>query len=110
MKWTCKICKFGTPKKTDLLKHYRLRHGHDEYLPGLYWDCYCSFKTWGSLRTHVSRNHETRKETMLTEVFSFKCPCCFLSTISTEREYFEHITRHLKKQETVSCVFENCSF
>ena len=25
-------------------------------------------------------------------------------------EYFEHIGRHLKKQETVTCVFENCHF
>jgi hypothetical protein len=44
------------------------------------------------------------------DILSFKCPCCPLSTISTERQYFEHIGRHLKKQETVDCVFENCHF
>ncbi|CAI5648883.1 unnamed protein product [Oreochromis niloticus] len=111
MKWICKICKFETPRKTDLLKHYRLRHGHGgEFHPCLYWECYGSFKTWGSLRTHLSRTHSTRESVTLSTVLSFKCPCCSLNTISTEREYFEHIGRHLKKQETVSCVFENCPF
>ncbi|XP_041949691.1 uncharacterized protein LOC121709989 isoform X3 [Alosa sapidissima] len=111
MNWICKICKFETPRKTDLLKHYRLRHGHGgEFLPCLYWECCCSFKTWGSLRTHLSRNHSTRALVTRSEILSFKCPCCSLNSISTERGYFEHISHHLKKQETVPCVFENCSF
>lgn len=33
-----------------------------------------------------------------------------MGTFSTEKEYFEHLRQHLKKQETVSCVFKNCSF
>lgn len=45
MNWCCKICKFETPRKTELLKHYRLRHVHSgQFLPCLYWECYCSSK------------------------------------------------------------------
>lgn len=111
MKWNCKKCKFETPRRTDLLKHYRLRHGHcGEFLPCLYWECYCSFKTWGNLQTHLSRSHSSRESAIQKGILSLKCPCCTLSTISTESEYFQHINHHLKKQETVTCVFENCHF
>ena len=96
MNWICKICKFEKPRKTDLLKHYRLRHGRNgEVFPCLYWECYCSFKTWGSLRTHLSRHHSTRATVTQSEILSFKCPCCSLNTISTERAYFEHKNRKL---------------
>ena len=54
--------------------------------------------------------HSTRDTVTLSTVLSFKCPCCPLNTISTAREYFEHIGCHLKKQETFCCVFENCPF
>ncbi len=32
------------------------------------------------------------------------------SNIESEREYFSHIHNHLKSSETVSCMFEHCSF
>lgn len=84
-------------------------HG-GQFLPCLHWECYCSFKTWASLKSHMTRSHTSYKTTQVNDVLSFKCPCCTLSTITTEREYFEHIGRHLKKHETVTCVFENCHF
>lgn len=111
MNLACKICKFETPRKTDLLKQYRLRHGlGGESLPCLYWECYCSFETWGSLQTHFTRSHSTHETVTHTEALSFKCPCCSFNNISTEREDYEHIGHHLKKQGTVCCVFKNCHF
>lgn len=107
MNWVCKICKFETPRKKDLLKHFRLRHNHESCLPCLHWECYCSFKTWGGLKTHLSRFHSTNK---IEPNVSFLCPCCSIKSFSSEREYFHHIGRHLKKHETVCCVFENCHF
>lgn len=69
-----------------LLKHYRLCHGHGgQPLPCLYQDCFCSLKTWGSLRSHLKKS------------FSGKI-------------FFEHLGQHLKKHETVICVFKNCNF
>lgn len=95
--WICKISKFEMARKKYFLKHYRLRHGHGgEYLPCLYWEWCCSFKTWDSLWTHLSRSYSTHATVTHTELLSFKCPCCSLNTISTEREYFKHIGHHLK--------------
>ena len=107
MKWACEICRFETPRKTDLLKHYRLRHGHGgESLPCLYWEC-CCLKHGAACEPTC---HSIRDTVTLSTVLSFKCSCCPLNTISTAREYFEHIGHHLKKQETMCCVFENCPF
>lgn len=59
MHWTCKICKFETSRRNELLKHYRLKHSHGGlFMPCLYWDCYCSFEhmlligTENTLLTH----------------------------------------------------------
>lgn len=109
----CKICKFETKTQIALLKHYRLYHGHGgQPVPCLYQDCFCSFRTWGSLRSHLSRHHSkgTQERFRSAESISFTCPCCNAKTISTERELFEHLGRHLKKHETVICVFQNCNF
>lgn len=109
----CKMCKFETKTQIALLKHYRLYHGHGgQPLPCLYQDCFCSFRTWGSLRSHLSRHHSkgTQERFRSAESISFTCPCCNAKTISTERELFEHLGRHLKKHETVICIFQNCNF
>lgn len=45
-----------------------------------------------------------------SEILSFCCQFCNEGTFSTEKEYFEHLRQHLKKQETVTCVFKNCNF
>ena len=45
-----------------------------------------------------------------SETLSFLCHCCNAGTFSNEKDYFEHLRQHLKKQETVTCVFKNCHF
>lgn len=111
MDWPCKICKFATSTKEELMKHYRLRHIPSvQPLPCPYLDCFCSFKSWGSLKSHISRKHSTHSTVRTSEILSFCCQFCNVGTFSTEKEYFEHLRQHLKKQETVSCVFKNCSF
>lgn len=108
----CKLCRFETSTQTGLLRHYRLRHGHGgELLPCIHQHCFCSFKTWGSLRSHLSRNHSHKvQESVRSETLSFTCQCCSTSAISSERELFVHLSHHLKKYETVVCVFKNCDF
>ncbi|KAM9451464.1 uncharacterized protein Hap1MRO34_021776 isoform 1-T1 [Clarias gariepinus] len=110
MNWTCKMCNLETPRKNELLKHYR--HGHGGVLmPCPYWECYCSFKTWSSLRTYLSRSHSSSDTVTGSEVLAFKCLCCSLCTFSTQTEYLKHLSYHLKKKkETVACVFKNCHF
>ena len=111
MGFECKLCKFETSTQTGLLRHYRLRYVRGERLPCIHQDCFCSFKTWGSLRSHPSRQHSHEaQQSVRSETISFTCQCCSTSAISTERELFEHLGRYLKKFESVVCVFKNCNF
>lgn len=41
---------------------------------------------------------------------TFKCELCECSELCTEKDFFLHIGRHLKSNETVSCVFHSCPF
>lgn len=103
----CKICAFVAPETNALWRHYRLRHNHSKFLPCLYADCPCSFKTWNTLKSHLSRKHSAKKST--SEVISFHCELCS-SCFSTQKDYFQHLGVHLKKNETVHCVFKECDF
>jgi len=92
-----------------LSKHYRLRHIRgQQLLPCPYMDCFCLFKSWGSLKSHISRKHSTHSKVRTSEILC--CQVCNVGTFSTEKEYFEHLRQYLKKQETVICVFKNCKF
>lgn len=92
MDWPCKICKFATSTKEELMKHYRLRHIPSvQPLPCPYLDCFCSFKSWGSLKSHRSRKHSTHSTMRTSEILSFCCQFCNVGTFSTEKEYFEHL-------------------
>ncbi len=109
--WLCKICNFTTSKWLDLLKQNRLQHGHfgwNQSILCLHSDCPHTFRTWGALRTHLSRYHpQTIKP---GQFLSFTClvrdSCC----LDTERQYYEHLGGHLRKFETVPCVFKGCTY
>lgn len=110
MRWLCKNCDFSSPKRLELLKHYRLKHLHQgRSLPCLYSDCPCLFKGLGALRTHLCRDHAQAQE-HLGQTISFSCLVCNSSSFHTERQYFEHLGTHLKKHETVHCVFKDCEY
>ena len=36
--------------------------------------------------------------------------CCGHNQLATEREYFQHIGEHLKNHETVTWMFQDCSY
>lgn len=107
MGWICKICTFVAPETNAPLRHYRLRHNDSIFLPCLYADCPCSFKTWNTLKSHLSRKQSTNTST--PEVMSFNCELCS-SCFSTEKDYFQHLGVHLRKNQTVHCVFKECDF
>lgn len=111
MNWLCKICHFTTSKRLDLLKHYRLQHGHfgrNQSVPCLHSDCPCNFRTWGAVRIHLPRYYSHTTEP--GQLLSFKCLVCNSHCFHTERHYFEHLGVHLNKFETVSCVFKDCDY
>lgn len=110
MGWQCKLCKFVASSKGELLKHYRLKHGHfgrGNVLPCIHLNCPCSFKTWSALRSHLYRAHNSEDTQSPQNAFKCKiCDSCFQNT----KNYFQHINSHLKRLETIECVFEGCEF
>lgn len=111
--WQCKDCKITVSTRSQLLKHYRLVHGHygrGNRFPCTYSECPCSFKTWNALHSHLSRNHAKENTGLLASVATLNCHVCSCGDIASEREYFSHIHNHLKNSETVPCMFEHCSF
>lgn len=81
---------------------------HGRSIPCLYSTCPCSFKTLRSLRTHLSRYHQSGG-TDSEEILFFQCRICKAQK-SSEKEYFQHLGHHLRSLETVGCVFDGCEF
>ncbi len=56
----------------------------------------------------MSRDHTQTEQSGQVASFSyFVCNSC---SYHTERQYFEHLGVHLKKHETVHCVFKDCNY
>lgn len=112
MRWQCKTCGFRATTRGDLLTHYRLQHRTLETgnsVPCLIHDCPCSFKTLSALRTHLSRYHPEDEARRPEVVVCFSCLICS-SKHPTKKEYFLHLGNHLRRHETVECVFTGCTF
>nr|XP_023651070.1 uncharacterized protein LOC111835233 isoform X1 [Paramormyrops kingsleyae]XP_023651071.1 uncharacterized protein LOC111835233 isoform X1 [Paramormyrops kingsleyae] len=109
--WLCKKCNFTASKRSELLKHYRLKHWHSTRNHSIlcpYSDCPCCFRTYSALYSHLSRDH--RESLDAGQAVSFRCLVCNSVSHHSEKQYFEHLRGHLKKYETVTCVFNNCEF
>lgn len=112
MGWQCKLCTFVASSKGGLIKHYWPKHGHfghGHFLPCIHLNCSCSFKTWGGLRTHLYRAHKSEETENHQDVKAFKCKICD-SCFPNTKDYFQHINSHLKRLETIECVFDGCEF
>lgn len=48
------------------------------------------------------------QSTASNQLGSFTCLVCQSCGFQTEKQYFEHLGSHLRKFETVSCVFQDC--
>ena len=57
---------------------------------------------------HLSTYHP--QATKPGQLLSFTCLVCNSCFFDTERHYFEHLGCHLKKFETVTCVFKGCEY
>lgn len=114
--WTCKYCVFSCDKRGHLLKHYRLKHGsyaRSQPFPCLYQECLCTFKSFNSLKIHLSRFHTISQEQQSVRPFQVKlrCQLCDFLEPCQDTEYFAHLRRrHLKDHQSVQCPFQGCSF
>ena len=109
--WRCKDCDYSCTRRSELLKHYRLDHQHyvrhHPYLC-LYENCPFSCKTWNALKKHLSTNHFSQQSST-EEISHLKCHVCGYSQLSTETDFFHHIGQHLKNNESVPCMYVDCS-
>ena len=109
----CKACTTSALSKSELLNHYKLKHVHfglTSRYPCTYLTCPYSFKTWNALIVHHNRVHSTQVSQKPTALSVFCCHLCACKDLATEITYFSHITTHLKRNESVSCMFLGCDF
>lgn len=112
MQWTCKFCTFVTPKRGQLLKHYRLKHGgftRTSPIPCLYQQCVCTFKSFNALKVHLSRFH-SQLASEKDYVQTFNCQVCEFKEPCTENEFFTHLRNHVKLMQKVQCPYLDCDF
>lgn len=108
----CKDCGAEVSKRSEILKHYKLNHSHfgrGHHIKCLYPKCPCVLKTWNSFLTHLSRNHTSISEHS-DKVATFSCHLCSYQEPGTERDYFLHISHHLKNNERSSCMYIGCDY
>ncbi len=111
--WKCRECAVVESSRSQLLKHYRLKHSHyscSRCYPCPYLTCPVTFKTWNSLCAHLSRVHKTHTSQEQIPLSTFCCPVCACSDLASERDFVLHFNSHLWSNETVQCVFTGCSF
>ncbi len=110
--WKCKDCGVSKAKRSELLKYFKLDHrnfGRRHPYPCVYSDCPCSFKTWSSLKSHVSRRHPQhppQKDALTT----YKCLLCEYKHTPSFKDYFHHIGQHLLLFNALCiCIFTTSS-
>ncbi|XP_073671210.1 uncharacterized protein [Paramisgurnus dabryanus] len=111
--WTCKDCDASFQRRSVLLKHYRLdhkHHGRGHLYPCTYVNCPCRFKTWNALISHLSRGHPSKQQHQAVATVIYTCHVCGCNQLSSDKEYFQHISVHLKNYETINCMFLGCSY
>lgn len=119
MEWKCKFCLFSCEKRAQLLKHYRLKHGgytRTTPIPCLHTDCLCSFKSFNSLRVHLTKSHShqvvygSQTSPCDDTPLIFHCLLCSFEEPCTESIFLSHLRHHLKSHEMVQCPYKNCTF
>lgn len=112
MQWKCRFCTFVFPKRAQLLKHYRLKHGgftRTSPIPCLHQECICTVKSFNALKIHLSRFHSqitSGKE----DVQTFNCQLCKFNDPCSENEFLLHLREHLKLMQKVQCPYLGCEF
>ncbi|KAL2089329.1 hypothetical protein ACEWY4_014017 [Coilia grayii] len=111
--WVCKVCGLSLLSRFELLKHWKLKHGHQVNRfrhPCPYSNCPCTFRLWNSLLRHVYRSHKAQNSLKTSTSSKFCCQLCTTQEFTNEHEYFRHVNEHLRKHESVTCMFKGCEF
>lgn len=76
----------------------------------VYTECPCTFTMWKLLVSQPYKAHSKESTPKSSELSVFRCQLCKYKELSTKRDYFLHISTHLKHHETVPCAFVGCTF
>lgn len=60
--------------------------------------------------SHIYLSHKTQTSSKPSELSTFSCQLCPCPELSNEQAYFSHVNEHLQRNETVSCMFKDCTF
>lgn len=109
--WKGKDCGDCFLRRNEVLKHIRLHHryGRGHAYPCIFEHCPCKCKTWRALIAHLSKFHPA-EQSQRGHFSAFKCHLCNNRQLASETEYFQHIGKHLRNHELVSCMFNGCSY
>ena len=116
MLWKCKYCPVICEKRTQLFRHYRLKHGsyaRTEPFPCLHQECPCTFKSLNALKVHLSRFHTKTLDQQPSEdvPIRFCCLSCGFAQSCSETVYFSHLyNTHLKVNHKIGCPYKDCNF
>lgn len=116
MQWRCKYCPFNCEKRSQLFKHYRLKHGsyaRTEPFPCLHQECLCTFKSLNARKVHLSHLHtKTPEQQPNTDVpLKFCCLSCGFAQSCSETDYLAQLrTAHFKVNHKVRCPYKDCKF
>lgn len=112
--WECKYCIFGSAKRGELLKHYRLKlGGHTKTVPFpcLHNDCLCTSNTISTLKVHLAKIHTRLGQDQTKAPLTFTCQHCEFSEPGPEADFLKHLcSRHLSKNEKIQCPYKLCKF
>lgn len=111
--WKCKECSEELSSRYLLLRRFRQIHGHfrgSYRFPCPYTDCPCTFNTCSKLLNHTYKSHAEKPTSNSLEMSTFQCHVCSCRELATERDFFQHLNGHLRRNEKVLCVFLGCTF
>lgn len=60
--------------------------------------------------SHIYRTHKTQTSPEASELSIFSYQLCTCPKLANERGYFSHVNEHLRRHETVTCMFKGCGF
>ena len=97
------MCKtrFNNIEKYNLHLYYH-RNYKNVLFECKYKDCYATFVSYNSFKSHVWRNHSLLK----SQNYTPKCSAnnCFYVT-NNRKEYHSHIYNHIRNNKTISCPY-----
>ncbi|KAG7455576.1 hypothetical protein JOB18_039481 [Solea senegalensis] len=64
----------------------------------------------GNVRSVENQSQVGQTSSEPSELSIYSCQLCACPQLANERDYFSHVNEYLRRNETVTCMFKDCSF